>query len=298
VLDDPKAVPSQRLVMLTDDVYDILKQPVLAVSSANALQVLDDAFFKAVRVRGAVFSARLRDSFVSIMDQAANDKRYILADQLGYLDAEVRSLKALNDQKYKLPKELVAALNGRIDAALANEQNQYVRSGLVNASLNILEDLGDYPKAYAIAKAEIARSSTPYYYEGDLAEIAEKQGHRDEAVGLLNQAYHDSQGPATRFQWGQVYLSGLLRMTPQDAARIQDAGTLVLGELDGPDRIYRRARVRLERLDRELRAWNDASKGHFQGVLRNLHGRMQGICVKIPDKDPARATCDSFLKAA
>jgi thioredoxin-like negative regulator of GroEL len=296
-LDAPKAQPSTHLATLIDDVDAILRQPELAVSSAEALQVLDEAFFRAVRASGAKASP-LRDRYVGIMDAAATDKRYVLADQLGFLDAKLRALKALNDAKYRLPKEMVAAIDARIDDALATEQNQYVRSGLVNASLNILEDLGDYPKAYDIAKAEIARSSTPYYYQGDLAEIAEKQGHRDEAIQLLDQAYRGSQGPATRFQWGQIYMSGLLRMTPKDSARIQDTGSTVLAELDGPDRIYRRARVRLEKLDHELRAWNDASKGQYKGVLQNLHGRMQEICVKIPDKEPARASCDSFLKTA
>jgi hypothetical protein len=123
-------------------------------------------------------------------------------------------------------------------------------------------------------------------------------GQKDEAVGLLDQAYRESQGSATRFQWGQLYVSGLLRMTPKDSSRIQQAGSAVLAELDGPDRIYRRARVRLERMDRELRAWNDASKGQYGDVLQTLHTRMQEICVKIPESEPDRASCDAFLKAA
>ena len=292
------AVPSARLTALTDQVSGILAQPSLAVSSADALQILDDNFFKAVSARGAKFAPALRDSYVGTMDAAANDARYVEADQLGFIDAKLRALKALGGPKSKLPADALAAANMRIDAALAAEQNPYVRSGLVNAALNILEDTGDYPKAYQIAKAEMARSPTPYYYEADLAEVAEKMGQKDEAVGLLDQAYRESQGQTTRFQWGQIYVSGLLRMTPKDSSRIQQAGSAVLAELDGPDRIYRRARVRLERLDRELRAWNDASKGQHSDVLQTLHARMQEICVKIPDSEPARASCDAFLKAA
>jgi hypothetical protein len=87
-------------------------------------------------------------------------------------------------------------------------------------------------------------------------------------------------------------------MTPKDSSRIQEAGAAVLAELDGPDRIYTRARVRLARLDSELRAWNDASKGQHDSVLQALHARMQEICVKIPDNEPARASCDAFLKSA
>jgi protein disulfide-isomerase len=297
-LDAPTPKPSARLLALTDQVSGILGQQGLAVSSADALRNLDDSFFKAVRARGPKFAPALRDRFVGAMDAAANDARYVEADQLGFIDAKLRALKALGSQNSRLTADAVAAANMRIDAALDAEQNPYVRSGLVNAALNILEDAGEYPKAYQIAKAEMARSAMPYYFEADLAEIAEKMGQKDEAVSLLDQAYRESQGTATRFQWGQLYLSGLLRMTPKDSTRIQEAASAVLAELDGPDRIYRRARVRLEKLDRELRAWNDASKGQYGDVLQALHTRMQEICVKISENEPARATCNAFLKAA
>ena len=292
------AGPSAQLVALTDQVAGILGDRSLAVASADALQNLDDSFFKAVSARGAKFAPALSDSYVATMDAAASDARYVEADQLGFIDAKLRALKALGGPKYKLPADVVVAANRRIDAALEAEQNPYVRSGLVNAALNILEDIGDYPKAYQIAKAEVARSNTPYYYEADLAEVAEKLGQKDEAVDLLDQAYRESQGAATRFQWGSLYVSGLLRMMPADSSRIEQAGSAVLSELDGPDRIYRRARVRLERLDRELRAWNQASNGQHGDVLQTLHARMQEICVKIPDSEPARASCDAFLKSA
>jgi len=291
------ALPAQ-LVALTDQVAGILADRSLAVASADALQNLDDSFFKAVGMRGAKFAAALRDSYVATMDAAAIDPRYVEADQLGFIDAKLRALKALGGAKFKLPAVAVLDAKRRIDAALEAEQNPYVRSGLVNAALNILEDIGDYPKAYQIAKAEMARSNTPYYYEADLAEVAEKLGQKEEAVSLLDQAYRESQGAATRFQWGSLYVSGLLRMTPADSSRIEQAGSAVLSELDGPDRIYRRARVRLERLDRELRAWNQASNGQHGDVLQTLHERMQEICVKIPDTEPARASCDAFLKTA
>ena len=297
-LDTPAAQPSTMLSQLIDQVEAILQHKTLAVSVAQALQVLDDAFFKAVNARGREVTALMRDSFVDIMQTAAGDNRFALADQLGFLDTELHALKTLNDSKYRFPTPLVTAVNMRIDAALAGEQNQYVRSGLVSASVDLLQDLGDYSKARDIAQAEMTRSATPYYFEGVLARIAEKQGHPDEAISLLERAYRDAQGPSTRFQWGQAYVSGLLRLSPKDSSRIQAAGSSVLAELDGSDRIYRRTRVRLERLDQELRSWNEAAKGQYGDVLHDLRARMQEICVKIPDQEPARASCDAFLKTA
>jgi thiol-disulfide isomerase/thioredoxin len=297
-LEQPHGRPSEMLSGLIDRVNEVLAQPSLALASADALAILDDSFFNAVRARGGALADQVRDRYAATMQAAAEDKRYALADQLGFIDAELRALKELGKPKASLPKEVVAYAHQRIDAALAAEQNPFVRSGLVNASLDILEVIDDYPDAYQIAHAEIARASAPYYYKADLAEIAERMGHKDEALTLLDEAYRESQGSATRFQWGQRYLSGLLRMAPQDSQRIEDAGTAVLSELDGPDRIYRRTHVRLERLDRELRTWNTAAKGAHDDVLQGLRGRMQQICVKIPDTDAARRSCDDFLKSA
>ena len=100
-LDAPKAVPSARLLTLTDQVAGILGQQSLAVSSADALQNLDDNFFKAVSARGAKFAPALRDSYLATMDAAANDARYVEADQLGFIDAKLRALKALGGPKIK-----------------------------------------------------------------------------------------------------------------------------------------------------------------------------------------------------
>ena len=302
-LADDRQQPSAALSGLIDQVAQVLAQHDNAVAAAGALGSLDASFFRAVRARGPKFAAQFGDGYVAIMDAAASDPRYVLADQLGFVDAKLRALVALSAVNAKqpgavLPKAVVAAARARIDAALAAEQNIYVRSGLVNAALNILEDLGDYPAAYQVAHAEIGRASAPYYYKADLAEIAEKLGHRDEALALLGQAYQESQGAATRFQWGQAYVSGLLRLASKDAPRIESAGAQVLSELDGTDRIYLRARVELGKLDGELRAWNSAAKDTHRDVLQALHARMQQICVKIPDGEPARTSCDAFLQPA
>jgi hypothetical protein len=71
-----------------------------------------------------------------------------------------------------------------------------------------------------------------------------------------------------------------------------------LGELDGPDRIYRRARLRLERLGHELQAWNAAAGGRHADVLATLRARMQQICARIPRAEPARSSCEAFLAPA
>jgi protein disulfide-isomerase len=281
-----------------DQVSEVLAQPQLALATAPALMALDASFFKAARSRSPALADSLRDRYVATMDAAATSPHFAVADQLGFLDAKANALMSLAQPHQPLPSDVLKSVDARIDAALDAEKSPYVRPGLVNAALNILEDTDQYDKAYQIAKAEIDRSETPYYYQADLAEIAEKLGHKDEAIRLLDAAYHGARGPATRFQWGTLYVSGLLRMAPKDDQRIQQAGLEVLGELDGPDRIAARARVRLAKLDQELRHWNSAANGAHAQVLQALHVRAQQLCVKMPAAQPARTRCDAFLNNA
>lgn len=292
------AAASARLSALTDQVAAVLAQPALALATAPALTALDASFFKTVQTRRPALARELRDRYVASMEAAASAPRYVLADQLGFLDAKMNALISLAAPHQRLPAELLHSVDARIDAALDAQQSPYVRPGLVNAALNILEDTGQYEQAYQIAKAEIDRSETPYYYQADLAQIAEKLGRKEEAIHLLQMAYRGARGPATRFQWGTLYVTGLLRMAPDQDQRIEQAALEVIGELDGPDRIAARARVRLATLDQALRQWNSAAKGVHQQVLQALHARAQSICVKIPSSQPERPSCDAFLGRA
>ncbi len=290
-----RAAVSARLSALMQQVSEVLARPELALATAPALTALDASFFRAARSRSPALAKELLDRYVAAMDAAASSPRFVLADQLGFLDAKLTALMSLAPAGTPLPADVLKNVDARIDAALDAEKSPYVRPGLVNAALNILEDTEQLNEAYRIAKAEIDRSETPYYYQADLAEIAEKLGHTDEAMGLLDAAYHGARGPATRFQWGTLYVSGLLRMAPNQDQRIEQAGLQVLAELDGPDRIAARARVRLSRLDQELRHWNSAARGRHDRVLHALHSRAQQICVKLPSAQPERTSCDAFL---
>ena len=114
------------------------------------------------------------------------------------------------------------------------------------------------------------------------------------AIAWLERAYSESQGPATRFQWGTNYVRGLIRMRPDDESAVRDATLAVLGELDGPNRIYRRSRARLETLDADLRAWN--AGGAHAPAITAIRERMAAICAEIPAaEDAALASCAGFL---
>ena len=170
----------------------------------------------------------------------------------------------------------------RMDAATTDA---YARQAAVNAAANLYWEAGLDDDANRLLTAELQKSTSPYYFMLDLADLAEKAGRKQEAVQWLERAYAGAKGPATRFQWGYNYLVGLLEMTPEDVAGIERAGLSVLGELDGsPDAFYQRTRMRLEQLDTKLLDWGKHG--------RSSEGRRDAACAHERDLPKvARGRC-------
>lgn len=285
--------PSRELSVHVAAVGSILADERHAVTVADALQYLDENFFRAVKANAD--APRWLHRFTQVMDAAAVDPDYAEADQLGAIGSKLAAIKIISGA---VPVGAARAARARVDAALADKQAAYVRSGIINAVLPIYEELDQNDIAYEVVKRELRRSATPYYYKADLGELAEALGRKSEALKWYAESYTEAQGTATRFQWGVHYVGSLLRLQPDDTQRIRTVTAQVLGELDGTDRIYRRARMRLATLDASLRKWNEAAKGAHQEVLTSLRARLQQICVKIPASEAARGSCDAFLAGA
>ena len=285
--------PSRELAAHVAAVASILGSERQANQVGDALQYLDEDFFRAVKA--SADSANWLRHYNRVMDAVAVAPDYAEADQLGAVGSKLQAIKTINGA---VPAGAARAARARVDAALAGNQIPYVRSGIINAVLPIFELLDQNEVAYEVVKGELRKSATPYYYKADLGELAEALGRKSEALKWYAESYTEAQGAATRFQWGVRYVGSLLRLQPDDAERVRSVTIEVLGELDGKDRIYRRARMRLATLDSALRKWNDAAKGAHQEVLASLRSRLQMICVKIPASEAARGSCDAFLAGA
>ena len=289
-----KHPPSPALIANVRSVNQVLLNERIAVTVSDTLQGLNEQFFTAVKATGSSAAPWL-GRFVKVMDATASDPSFAEADQLGAVGSKLLAIKTINGT---VPAGVARAANARVAGALAANQIPYVRSGIIDAVLPIFQVLGQNDQAYKVVQGELAKTATPYYYTADLGDLAEGLGHKDEAVKWFSEGYAEAVGPATRFQWGQLYAASLLRLQPDDASRIGAVTAQVLGELDGPDRIYRRARIRLERLDKALRKWSTDHKGAHHEVIVALRARMQEICARVPPAEPARASCDAFLAGA
>jgi protein disulfide-isomerase len=285
--------PSPELTRLIAATRALVAERKLAIAAGDALLYLDGDFFSVARDLDEASAAELAERWGAVMDATADDQRYTEGDRLGAVRSKVLAVKTLVGEGI-VPPELDAAARARADDALARTASTPAEPGAVNAAVNLFVALDDLPRAYAVAEAAVAHSKTPYYHMADLASLDERMGRTDSAIAWLERAYRESQGPATRFQWGTNYVRGLIRMRPDDEATVRDAMLAVLGELDGPNRIYRRSRARLETLDADLRTWN--IDGAHASAIAAIRARMDSICAQVPAaEETASASCRGFL---
>jgi thioredoxin-like negative regulator of GroEL len=273
-------------------VIAMVENPSIAAHVADALQRLDSRFYKAVLARGPATSDAFLRAWSETMAGVASDPAVIDADQLAAVGAHLALVKEFAKDK-KVPGDIAVGARARVASTLAKSFDPYVRAGIVNSASYIYDQLDDIDAEYAMLNAELTTARAPYYYMVDLGEIEETRGHASQALSWYERAYRESQGVATRFQWGATYLSALMRLAPTDHARIRDAGMAVLAELDGPDRIQARSRAGLEKLDQRLRKWN--SRHRYDADIKALHARMSATCGKLPTGDTGHTSCHKFL---
>ncbi|WP_256774286.1 MULTISPECIES: thioredoxin family protein [unclassified Stenotrophomonas] len=194
-----------------------------------------------------------------------------------------------------VPAALAEKAHERVAAADAAARTPHERQATISTAVYVLREVGDDAAAETLLLAELDRSQTPYYYMPELAELAEARGDKDAALDWLRKAYDGAQGPATRVQWGVLYVEGLVRLRPEDNAAIEQATAQVIAELDAqPAGYHQRTRQRFERLAGTLQTWSRVH--HGQDTLGRLQARMGETCAKAAPGADASAACDRWLK--
>ena len=154
-----------------------------------------------------------------------------------------------------------------------------------------------WKESEALLKSSLGKSHSPYYLMSELGANARKQGRKAEALQCYQQAFDKSEGPATRLQWGNAYLSALVDLAPTDAKRIEDTAKAVFAEAAGQSNsYYERSGRSMQRLGAKLVKWN--AGGKHQAVIDHLSAQVQGLCAKLPAGDPQHATCEGVFKPA
>ncbi|UKE47530.1 MULTISPECIES: thioredoxin family protein [Xanthomonas translucens group] len=228
---------------------------------------------------------KLSDALSHTLDQIYADSSLPINDRLGTAIAEVelawlaqgKPADPGNGPYPPLPAAVVAKVQQRVQWAQQAAKTDAERQSTISTAASLLDIAGDSAGAEQLLLAELGRSKTPYYYMPELADLAEKRGDKQTALYWLKKAYESAEGPATRVQWGVLYVDGLIRLQPDNAAAIEAAAGQVIGELAGqPGGYHQRTKQRFDTLAKALQGW---SKGHGgSAVLARLQHKMQENC--------------------
>lgn len=241
--------------------------------------------------------ARLQASLIGAMDVLYATEDIPLSDRLAAITAEIDIARQAAGEDAALPAALAAKVRDRAAWADQTAQTPHERQAAISTAAGLLEDVGDAAGAERLLTAELERTATPFYYMPTLSRLAEERGDPVRALDWLRQGYESAVGPASRVQWGTLYIEGVTRLTPADAAEVERAAKAVIDELGAsPDSFHQRTRVRFTRIETALRAWAAAHDG--EAVIDRVRAHMADVCPRTQTDLGAIQACQTWLGTA
>jgi thioredoxin-related protein len=284
----PRNAPAATLV-----VRQVTADPALTRANFDLLTYFAGKIAANVTLAKSAERAELVTAWDGALDRLVADGGLWSADRLVALAARV-DLARLDAGTAPLPAALQQRVRDEVARADRETTDVYARQAVIGTAAQLLADAGMMDASDALLTAELTRSHSPYYYMLGLAANAKTRGDKATALEWHAKAWTTAVGAATRLQWGASYVNALVELAPQDSARIETVTARVIGELEPtPDTFYDRNRRALERIGKNLAAWNKG--GNHSAALRRLSAQMGGVCAKLPAGDPARAACAGVL---
>ena len=284
---------------MVDRVKKLLADPAATRAQIDTVVNYPDDITRALAPEPGAARQALAAAFDAALKRLQADPSLSRADRQSALLGRV-NLARLAGAKDERHPALDAALLQEVKELAARDDREitdgYERQAVITSAAYVLGQAGLWAESDALLKANLAKSHSPYYLMSQLAGNARRLGRHDEALGWYRQAYEKSEGPATRLQWGAGYLSALVELAPQDAARIEKTAAQLFSEA-GQDKgaFYERSARALQRVGSKLGAWN--AGGRHNAALERLRRRLEGVCGRIDAADAQRATCDALSKS-
>jgi len=228
----------------------------------------------------------LGGTLTAALDRMAADESIPLYDRLATAQAEITLSKGENGGK--VAPDVMAKVRQRVAMADKAATDPQMRQAVMPSAGDLLADAGDKAGAETLWKAELPHAVAPYYFMVDLAGLKEDAKDYPAAIGWLRQAAETAQGPATRIQWAIFYSTGVIRMTPDDKAAVEQSAGMVIDALGANSSGYaERTSKKADDWAKKLRDWSGKHNG--AEVLTRLDAKMGQACATGGCKDVLKA---------
>ena len=268
--------------------YELVKANVFTVILSGAKLV------RALTEPGSEERMSLTQEFIDIYDKIAADESVYKRERIYTLGGKI-DFERIDDDEAEISDELRQEIIDMVAWADESTPSVYERQPIINALGNVLDAAGMDDAAKALLLAELGKSKQPYYYMVSLADIEQRADNTDVAISWLKKAYDASQGSATRFQWGNYYLNGLLEMAPTETQLIQETTVRLISELQEGGGFFQRPKAQLQRLEGSLQEWGEGQED--EDVLSTIRKSVLAVCV-ADKQEESRKTCEAFLESA
>ena len=288
----PDEAATQRLLRLLDDTAAARAQMDVLGSSATEL-------VSALSAPNTAQRGRLLGAFETALKGFEADASLSRADRLTALYARVELARIDRPKESIEPvaETLLADVRAHVAVADRDINDGHERQAVIPFAGYVMQQAGLLDESDALLKANLAKSHSPYYLMSELSSNARKRGDKAGALRWSEAAFDQSEGPATRLQWGASHVKTLIDLSPGDEIRIEKA---VLGLLDETARqtnpFYERSARSWQRIGKGLQAWNK-ERSHA-AVLQRLQSRLDTVCAQLPNADPQRGVCEALFKPA
>ena len=271
----------------------ILADPALTL--ANLLNVVYGAhwIYQAIAGFDEAEAASLANGWNAALDRIREDPRTSAADRIGTLYGKI-CLAMSQRPDSAVPRTLVRAVRRAVRDADLTDADPYDRMDFFASASAALGAAGLDNLTHRFMTEELERTHSPDYVMLALGSLEMHTERTDDALRWMERAWQEARGPATRFERGTNYVLTLLQLTPDDAARIEDATIALFRQTRGQqDLFFQRTTRRVRTLETQLGEWN--SDGSRVTSLARIRAEVMAVCDTIPAGDPGRETCLTFL---
>ena len=249
-----------------------------------------------VAPRPSAARSRLTAAWNSALDRFIADPAIATDDRLVAVNAKIELAKLDAAEGDRCRSRCSRPCATEAERADRETTDVYARQSVISGAADILAEAGLLAESDALLTTRARALPFPVLLHARPRGQCKKRGDKAGALDWAEKAYAAAKGPATRLQWGVSYVRTLIATAPEDAARIERVAGQIIGELEAtPETFYERNRRALERMGRELAAWNK-DKRHDASVRRIRAEMATRVREAAGRPIPARATCDGALR--
>ena len=296
VSDDGKGVKADAV--LRERVLKLLADPAATRAQMDVVANYAAPIARALFADAPDAKAGVVAAFDAALKRLQGDATLSRGDRLSALLSRVE-LARLDVPKERVDVQLPATLVDDVRAQVARDDREirdpYERQDVVTGASYVLRRAGLMAESDALLTANLSRSHSAYYLMAELGDNAKARGDKAAAVKWYEQAFDKSIGPATRLQWGAMYVGALVDLAPHDDVRIEKAARQIFAEAAQQADVFQQRNARqLQRTANKLTAWN--KDGKHDVVLKRLRAQLDPVCRKLPAGDAQRTSCEKLLR--